>query len=53
MKRKIAVITVELVEESAESNNETIKRELAEWFREDAFSFPWAKEVKSIVVKEE
>jgi len=32
MKHKIAVITVELVDESIESSNETIKRELAECF---------------------
>ncbi len=53
MKRKIAVITVELVDESAESSNEAIKRELSEWFEEDAVTVPWAKEIKNIVVKEE
>ncbi|MGC8999052.1 MAG: hypothetical protein ACP5JW_06650 [Candidatus Bathyarchaeia archaeon] len=52
MKHKIAVITVELVDESIESSNEIIERDLAEWFKEDAVTFPWAKEVKSIVIKE-
>ncbi|MEM2911340.1 MAG: hypothetical protein QXM52_02065 [Candidatus Bathyarchaeia archaeon] len=53
MKGKIAVIIVELLEESSENTNEEIKRELIKWFQEDAFLMPWAKEVKNIVVKEE
>ena len=43
MKKKTALITVELVDESLMENDETIIRELFEWFREDAVSIPWAK----------
>ena len=53
VKGKVAVITVELVDESLENANEEIRRDLIEWFREDAVLMPWAKEVKSIVIKEE
>ncbi len=53
MKGKIAVITVELLEESVENADEEIRRELIKWFQEDAFLMPWAKEVRSIVIKEE
>jgi hypothetical protein len=53
MKGKIAVITIELLDESSGNTNEEIRQELIKWFQEDAFPMPWAKEVRSIVVKEE
>ncbi|MEM0058357.1 MAG: hypothetical protein QXG58_00460 [Candidatus Bathyarchaeia archaeon] len=53
MKGKFAVITVELVDESAAEKADTIRRELLEWFEENCFSIPWVKKVKSIVMKEE
>ena len=48
MKRKRAIITVELVDESIEETDEKIERELLDWFREDAISIPWVKDVKDI-----
>jgi len=51
MKRKIAVITVELVDESIEETNERIKQELLDWFQ-DVASIPWVKDVKDITVKD-
>jgi len=53
MKRKKAVITVELVDESIEEADEKIARELLDWFREDVISIPWVKNVKDITVKDE
>jgi hypothetical protein len=52
MRRKKAVITVELVDESIEEADEEIARELIEWFREDAPSIPWVREVKDVTVKD-
>jgi hypothetical protein len=53
MKRKIAIITVELVAESLEGENKDIAKELAEWFEEEAVSVPWVKNVKDVTIKEE
>lgn len=53
MKSKIVVIVVELVDESVEERNEKIVEELRNWFREDAISIPWVKEVRDITVKEQ
>ncbi|MCJ7469056.1 hypothetical protein MUO74_00970 [Candidatus Bathyarchaeota archaeon] len=53
MKRKKAVIIVELVDESAEVSNDNIAKDLMNWFREDAVSIPWVKDVKGVTVKEE
>jgi hypothetical protein len=52
LKKKKAIITVELVAESAAEEDEKIVSELLEWFREDAICVPWVKDVKDIVVKE-
>jgi hypothetical protein len=52
MKRKKAIIMVELVDESAEEGSKEIARELLEWFREDAVVVPWVKNVKSIIVED-
>jgi hypothetical protein len=51
MKVKKAVITVELVSESLLEPDKKIVQELMEWFREDAVSAPWIKDVKSITVR--
>jgi len=52
IKRKLAVIVVELVDETVEERNDVIKQQLVEWFQEDAVSIPWVKELKSIVIQE-
>lgn len=46
---KIAVITVELVDESIAHSNGAIAEELLRWFRE-AVAAPWVKEIKKVVV---
>ena len=48
---KKAVITVELVDESQETPNSTIREELFKWLSEEMLP-PWVKEVKTIVVKD-
>jgi hypothetical protein len=53
MKSKKAIITVELIDESAEEANEKIAHELLEWFREDAAAIPWVKNVKNVTVEDE
>jgi ABC-type iron transport system FetAB ATPase subunit len=50
MKRKRAIIRVELVDESIVEANEKIARELLEWFHEDAIAVPWVKHVKDVTV---
>jgi hypothetical protein len=52
MKRKMAIITVELVDESIEEKNEKIEHELLNWFRESSTFVPWVKGVKEITVKD-
>ena len=53
LKRKKAIIIVELVDESAGERSENIAKDLMIWFREDAVSIPWVKDVKGVTVKEE
>jgi hypothetical protein len=53
MKRKMAIITVELVEESIVGKNEEIAKELMDWFREDVVSVPWVKDIKGVAVREQ
>jgi len=53
MKRKMAIIVVELVDESVEERNGKIVQELRNWFREDGVSIPWVKDLRDITVKEE
>jgi hypothetical protein len=53
MKKKKAVITVELVDESSEEKNSKIAQELLDWFREDAILIPWVKKVEDVTVKDE
>ena len=51
MKRKKAVIIVELVDESSEEENLKIAHEVLDWFREDSVSIPWVKNVEDVTVK--
>ena len=53
MRRKRAIITVELVDESSEEKDEKIEQELLDWFQENATFIPWVKDVKEITVKDE
>jgi hypothetical protein len=53
MKKKMAIILFELVDESMEERNEKIVQELQNWFCEDTVSIPWVKEVRGVTVKEE
>ena len=47
---KLAVISVELVDESFAHSDCAVAEELLHWFRE-AVAVPWVKEVKRVVVK--
>lgn len=49
----MAIIVVELVDESIGESNEKIVQELYDWLRKDAISIPWVKDVRDITVKEE
>jgi len=51
MKRKTAIISVELVDESIEETNDKIKQELLDWFQDSTY-IPWVKSVKNITVKD-
>jgi hypothetical protein len=53
MKKKLAIIMFELVDESIEERNEKIVQELRNWFHEYAVSIPWTKEIIGITAKEE
>jgi Cdc6-like AAA superfamily ATPase len=53
MKRKRAIVILDLVDESVTDRNDNIARELFSWFRDDAFSVPWVKDVKGVTVKAE
>jgi hypothetical protein len=48
---KIAVITVDLVDESITASNSAIAGEILKWFKEEAVPAPWVKEVKTVVVR--
>ncbi|MGB9842186.1 MAG: hypothetical protein ACPLKZ_05610 [Candidatus Bathyarchaeales archaeon] len=50
MKKKKAIVTVELVDESSIFSNSTIAAEMLAWLRAEAVPAPWVKEVKSVVV---
>jgi hypothetical protein len=50
MKRKKAIITFELVDESIEETSRKIAQELLNWFREDVISIPWVRDVKDVIV---
>ncbi len=52
MKRKKAIVTVKLVDESIMESNAAIAKELMDWFQEDAVSIPWVKEVETVIVKD-
>ena len=52
MKKKQAIITVELVDESLLEADEKILQELADWFMEDGCTIPWVKNVKDISLQD-
>lgn len=52
MKRMLAIITFELVDESVSEEADAIRKELQKWFEEDYVLIPWIKRVESVVVKE-
>ena len=51
MKRKIAIIKVELVDECVEKRNEKIAQEMLNWFREETVFIPWVKSVRNITIE--
>jgi len=53
VKRKRAIVILELVDESLGQRNDLIAQELLAWFKEDAVSAPWIKDVKSVQIEEE
>jgi hypothetical protein len=53
VKRKRAIIVLDLVDESIIDRNDNIARELFSWFHDDAFAVPWVKDVKGVTVKAE
>jgi hypothetical protein len=53
MKKKMAIIVAELVDESVDEGNEKIVQELLSWFHEDTVLIPWVKEIRDITVKQE
>lgn len=52
MKRELAIVKVELIDENITERNEKIVQELLSWFQEDIISIPWVKDVKDIAVKD-
>ena len=53
VKRKIAVVTLDLVDEAADFKASEIASELLRWLLEDAVSIPWVRAVRDIVIKED
>jgi hypothetical protein len=49
---KMAVVTVELVDESVVVSNGAISEEMFKWFRDEVVPAPWVKEVKTVVVQD-
>lgn len=49
---KMAIITVELVDESVVTSINAIREEMLCFFRDEALPAPWVKEVKKVVVQE-
>jgi hypothetical protein len=49
---KMAIITVELVDESVVASNNAIGEEVLRWFRDESMPAPWVKEVKKVVFQE-
>ena len=52
MKNKKAVITIELVEESASKSNEALEKEIFEGLSSELPRIPWLAEVKKVRVLE-
>ena len=52
MKKKNAIIIIELVDESILQNNNKISQEIVEWFQTETTTIPWAKDLKNVTIKE-
>jgi hypothetical protein len=53
MKKKKAIITFELVDESLEETDKKIAQELLDWLQEDNVLIPWVKTIKNITVTDD
>ncbi len=53
MTRKRALVIFELVDESLDESNDHIAEELLAWFKNDAVSVPWVRDVKAVQITEE
>ena len=53
LRRKRAIVILELVDESLGQGNDLIAQELLAWFKEDAVSAPWIREVTAVKIEEE
>jgi hypothetical protein len=49
---KMAIITVELVDESLKNSSGAIAEEILEWLKGEAVPAPWVKEIRQVDVQE-
>jgi hypothetical protein len=49
---KMAIITVESVDESFAHSNGAIVEEMFKWLRDEAVPAPWVKEIKKVDIQE-
>ncbi|MEJ5327378.1 MAG: hypothetical protein WHU54_03910 [Candidatus Bathyarchaeia archaeon] len=50
MKKKKALVTVELIDESVMVSNSTIAEEIFAWLVAEVVPAPWVKEVKGVII---
>ncbi|MEM0313224.1 MAG: hypothetical protein QXQ41_01570 [Candidatus Bathyarchaeia archaeon] len=50
---RVALVSIELLEESEEVGEEALRQELKRWFKENIQLIPWAKELKDVKIREE
>lgn len=53
MRKKRAIVILELIDESLVERNDLLAQELLAWFKEDAVSAPWIRDVKAVQIEEE
>jgi hypothetical protein len=53
VRKKRAIVILELVDESLAQRNDLVAQELLAWFKEDAVSAPWVRDVKAVKIEEE
>ncbi|HVO86102.1 MAG TPA: hypothetical protein VMT06_03155 [Candidatus Eisenbacteria bacterium] len=53
VRKKRAIVILELIDESLGQRNDLIAQELLAWFKEDAVSAPWIRDVKAVQIEEE